>query len=57
LPPAEMQTAEVAAGVTTVEVRATKLREPESMTQVGSVDDGGGVIYGTESNGGWTNGG
>ena len=59
--PAEVQAAEVAAEVSTevptVEVRATKLKEPEAMTQVGSADDGGGVTDGTESNGGWTNGG
>ena len=55
--PAEVQAAEVAAEVPTVEVRATKLKEPEAMTQVGSADDGGGVTDGTESNGDWTDGG
>ena len=50
---AEVQAAEVP----TVEVRATKLKEPEAMTQVGSADDGGGVTDGTESNGDWTDGG
>ena len=54
---AEVQAAEVAAEVPTVEVRATKLKEPEAMTQVGSADDGGGVTDGTESNGDWTDGG